>query len=117
VQFVDNAFYPTAWKTRSSLGWERGGVSLAGFLNWQDGSKFVTSTGTQPMSAFTTVDLDLNIDFSQMGQRALRGLKLTVSAENLLDANPPFINVPGGFDSINASPLGRFVSVRLARTW
>ncbi len=117
VQYVDDAFYPTAWKTRSSLGWTRNGVSITGFLNWQDGSKFVTTTGTQQMSAFTTVDLNLNVDFNQLGYRPLHNIKLTISAENVLDANPPFLNVAGGFDSVNASPLGRFVSLRLARTW
>jgi iron complex outermembrane receptor protein len=116
-QFLDNAFYPTAWKTRSSLGWEGGGVSVAAFLNWQNGYAFVTTTGSTPIHSFTTVDLSANVDFEKFGLHALRGTKLTAAVQNLTNAAPPFLNVAGGYDAVNASALGRFATIRITHAW
>jgi outer membrane receptor protein involved in Fe transport len=117
IQFVDNAFYPTSWKTRSSLGWEGHGFGLSTYLNWQNGYKYVTATGAIPIHSYTTLDLAMNVDLSKLGSRYLKGTKLTISVQNAANARPPFINVPGGYDSINASAMGRYVGLHISKDW
>src|SRR5262249_16849082 len=82
------------------------------------------TTGPVHIGSWTTFDLNLAYDF---GARAglLDRVQLSVSAQNLLDRDPPFVDpfgaglgfIPIGFDSANANPLGRFVSVGIKKQW
>lgn len=117
VQLVDNAFYPTSWKTRSGVSWTRGGITLAGYVNWQNGYQFVTDTAVNHVASFTTLDLSANIALSRIFGKALASTRLMLSAQNALNRDPPFVNMAGGYDATNASALGRFLSARLSHDW
>jgi iron complex outermembrane receptor protein len=47
----------------------------------------------------------------------LDGLAIGLDASNVLDEAPPFVNIQGGFDPGQASALGRFISLSVAKTF
>lgn len=113
---------------RFNLGWELGGFSatgyvnyLGGYLNWSGSSQVpVTRTNGVPtgggakVDSFTTIDLNVAYKLKDFG--FLREASLFVDATNLFDRDPPFYNVftlngASGYDSGNASPIGRVVTL------
>jgi len=47
----------------------------------------------------------------------LSGFALSFDATNVLDEEPPFVNIQGGFDPGQSSALGRFVSFSISKTF
>ena len=88
-------------------------------VNYQDGYR--TGEGPMPnayIDPWTTVDVQLSWR-SPRTQGPLAGFVLTLAAQNLLNANPPFYDSPQGvaFDPANANPLGRVVSIQATKRW
>jgi len=42
---------------------------------------------------------------------------ITLSATNLFNANPPFVNTVLGFDQPNTPPVARLVSLSVKKKW
>lgn len=84
----------------------------------------VLATAPIEISSWTTFDLQLGYDFTGAGG-VLDGLRVTVSANNLFDAAPPFIdtgrvvvgNAPEPYDAANASIIGRQVALTVSKTF
>jgi outer membrane receptor protein involved in Fe transport len=95
---------------------------LSTYLNFVDGFRTANVSGSDKTDSWTTIDARLSCDLSRHGGFA-KGLQLSVSAINLFDAAPPRLPdastfFPGlGYDSTNASPLGRFVSLSISKRW
>jgi outer membrane receptor protein involved in Fe transport len=120
---VDTFNNPPDWRLRGSLGWQRGGLTTNLFVNHTD-SYVDNRTGIdQPISAYTTVDARVAYAFGpRNASGALSGLTVALSAQNILDEDPPRTAVLTsftdlGFDPTNASPLGRFVAVEIQKVW
>ena len=92
-------------------------------MNRTDGY-FHRGTGRR-VSAWTTVDFHVSCDLS--GNKWLEGTQLILDVSNLFDEKPPFVNLSQinngdgtgifGFDRLNASPLGRVVSLSVRKKW
>jgi outer membrane receptor protein involved in Fe transport len=113
---------PVDFRLRNSLGWTRGGWGATVFLNYIDGYQDVRPAFATRVASWTTVDLAMSYNTRTVPTAAwLRGVSVSVSAQNLLDREPPFAASLTGngidYDSTNASPLGRFVSLQLAKAW
>ena len=69
----------------------------------------------------TTFDLNLQYNFS--GSGFTDGLSIGLDAVNLLDEEPPFVNIAqspnggGGFDPTLYNPVGRVVGLTLRKKW
>lgn len=120
---VDTFNNPPDWRVRGSLGWQRGGLSTNLFVSHTD-SYVDNRTGVdQPISAYATVDARVAYAFGpRNASGALSGLTVSISAQNLLDEDPPRTAVLTqftdlGFDPTNANPLGRFVAVEIQKVW
>jgi len=104
---------------RATAAW--GPYSAAAFVNFTGAYSNLTVTPAQPVSSWTTLDMQLTYTVPiQTGW--LHGVKLALDASNLLNAAPPFvINANGvsavGYDSDNASPVGRRVALQLTKAW
>jgi iron complex outermembrane receptor protein len=110
--------YPQRLRGRFNLSWSGGPWSAIGYVNYVDGYSNNTVTPVQSVSAWTTVDLHVSYDFSNITSVALlHGFTVAVEAENLLNAAPPFVNISGGYDPQSASPIGRLISVSLDKKW
>ena len=111
-QRVDLAGLPVDWRARAWLSWTRGEFGATGAVNYVDNSR---SHQGKRIDAWATADLQVTWSPSRWD-----GLTLAVSAQNLLDTDPPFYETENGtvgYDPANAEPLGRFLAVQLTKRW
>jgi iron complex outermembrane receptor protein len=75
----------------------------------------------ETVDSLTTFDLNLAYHFS--GGGFADGLSVALDAVNLLDEEPPFVNIAqspnggGGFDPTLNNPVGRIVGLTLRKKW
>ncbi|MEJ1961259.1 MAG: hypothetical protein WDO56_06835 [Gammaproteobacteria bacterium] len=76
------------------------------------------------IASMTTFDLSLALHLDQLSDSALlSGTTTRFNALNVFDRAPPYTNGGGGaingvhYDVGNASPLGRFLSVEVRKSW
>lgn len=117
---------PVGFRDRSWLGYARGQWSGQLSMNYVRGYTNIYDTTNSHIHPWTTFDLNVNYSFD--GDEALlKGLRASLSVQNLFNADPPFVSVsnaglkgvvePIGFDPTNANPLGRFVALQLTKKW
>ncbi len=120
---LDRPFGPLAWRGRGSVAWSRGGWGGTLSANHAGGYEDDRGVDVVPVGSWTTLDLGLSYQFGDEGAAGLRGTRISLFAENLLDADPPFLGPgPGrtaglGYDPVNAGGRGRFVSLQVRKTW
>ncbi|WP_374660632.1 TonB-dependent receptor domain-containing protein [Phenylobacterium sp.] len=115
VSTLDRAGEPVDLRARASLDWRRGAWGAGLTLNYVDG--YDDGAGGR-VAPWTSLDLQGRW-VSAAGAGPLNGLSLSLSVRNLFDADPPFYDSPQGvgFDAANAGPLGRVISLTLAKVW
>jgi len=103
--------FPVELRARAGGVWSRDGFDVG--LHWSHVDGYEDRLGTG-IDAWDTVDAQIN-----WSPQAFPGLRLTLSAENLLDETPPFYDGPSGygFDPGQGSLLGRVISLQLTRRW
>jgi iron complex outermembrane recepter protein len=109
--------FPVEYRARTSLSWTRGGFNSNLWFNFQDSYLDNSVTPNRTVSAFNTVDLALGYAFSEDFGKWLEGVSVNVNTTNLLDEDPPFVNVTAGYDPQQASPFGRFIAAGITKTW
>ena len=123
VDTLDTALGPLNFRARGHAGWSRDGWSANLFLNYADSYRDTRGNRDLRVGSFTTVDLGLAYEAGASGPRWLRGSRIALNVENLFDARPPrLLPDPGstvgiGYDPVNATGRGRFVSVQWRRAW
>lgn len=126
VSLLNEVGKPVDLRARARAGWTQGAYSTFLYVNYVDdyvnpftADYFANSDAT--MASWTTVDLTLRMDGSQLASRGLlSGFSAAFSVSNLFDKAPPrFSNSFQGllYDSANANPVGRYVSLRLTKNW
>ncbi len=115
VQLVDTANQPVDLRARLTGSWTRGAFGLAATLNYVD--DYRAETGRR-IEAWTPIDLQVRWTPKE-DNGPLAGLSLMLNLQNALDEAPPFYDAPigVGYDPANADPLGRVVSLQLAKRW
>lgn len=111
---------PVDLRLRGNGGYSIGRLDVSAFVNFVDGYVNQTVVPHQPVSSWTTVDLQAAYSLPASG--LLGGVKVALSVSNLFDREPPYVeNYTGisavGFDSDQASAIGRFVSLQLVKSW
>jgi iron complex outermembrane recepter protein len=118
-----------SYKARASLAWTLGPWEISGFVNYI--SSEIDNTGTYLFGAtalhghvgsWTTVDAQLSYNLHSKVS-ILNNLRISLSAQNLLDRAPPSIPYTStageyaglGFDPANASAVGRFLSITVTK--
>ena len=110
------------WRARGGLSWTVGGLVASSFVNYQNGGTDNGIIPTAHIASWTTVDTNISYSFASP-RRALDRLELTLSVQNAFDRDPPFAASPAilnegiFFDSVNASAVGRFMSVRVRKAF
>ena len=114
-------FNPPHWRGRGSLAWRRRGLTVTTIVNYTGSLSDPRLTPAAALPAQATVDLAFRYALPVTGPAVLRGLDLTIAAQNLFDRKPPSIATTfpteTPFDSTNYSPIGRFVSIAVAKRW
>lgn len=123
VEGLDRVFGPLAWRGRGGLGWSRAGWAGSLYVNYAGTYHDDRDASLVPVEAHTTIDLSLSYAFDAPEDGWLRGTRVSLYAENLFDVAPPALRPePGratglGYDPVNASGRGRFVSLQVRRSW
>jgi iron complex outermembrane recepter protein len=111
-------FHPARLNGRAGAVWSRGGLSASAFANYVGG--VTNPVDNRETRSFTTVDASLRYDTGD-GDGPWSGFDIALSAHNAFDRHPPLYtpssvgNPP--YDSTNYSPVGRFLSVSVAKRW
>jgi iron complex outermembrane receptor protein len=121
VSLVNTLYNPTRLKSRGHLLFTEGPFTLATFVNYVSSYKNnVTAGPVVPVASWTTVDMTASYACAGC-EGFLRGFEISAGAINLTNRAPPFAANANGFavnyDGANASPLGRFVFLQLAKRW
>lgn len=121
AELSGNVFYVPKFKARVGLTTERGPWSVNGIVNFVSSEKDAATTPASDVASWTTVDANVIYTFADSAHLG-KGLRFTVSAINLFDKDPPRTISPVrytglNYDSTNASIIGRFVSLTLAKAW
>lgn len=122
VQTVNTPYHALAWRGRGGATWGRGGWSGHVFGNYANGYDDNRTAVLRRVEADFTVDAGLSYRFGE-GSGWLEGTQLGLNVLNLFDRAPPrLFPDPGsttgpGYDPVNASARGRFVSFQIRRTW
>jgi iron complex outermembrane receptor protein len=109
-------FNPIRFKTRLSTNWSTGPWYANVFVNYTRSYTNNLATPLQRVGSNTTVDARVAYELSG---GMLDGTTLSLSATNLFDRQPPFVNIAqsinggGGFDPTLTNPVGRVVSLSL----
>ncbi len=112
-------FSPAKTNGRFGAVWTKGGFSASSFVNYTSGvTNRLVEGKAEKTSSFTTLDATLRYEADGEGS-PLSGWAFALSAQNLLDREPPFY-VPTGaanppYDSTNYSAIGRFLSLSVSR--
>lgn len=128
-QISGTIFNPPEWKARGTLTWQRGDFTATGAVNYV-GSEIDNSAGAVPwavgagerIGSWTTVDAQLSYQTDE-SVRIWGGTRISLAVQNVFDEGPPrtaatsAVLIGLGYDSANASPLGRFVSLTVGRRW
>lgn len=113
-QLLDRPGQPVDLRAQMRGSWRRGPYGASVTLNYTDD---YGGGGVPKIDSLTTVDLQLR--WTPPSKGALAGVDLSLSVQNLFNTAPPFYDSPAGvgYDTANAEPLGRFVSVQLTKAW
>jgi iron complex outermembrane receptor protein len=115
---------------RANLGWEYAGFSIDAFWNHTGSYRNYSSSTLNPITrsaagvptgggdkvkAYDTIDMHIAYT---LPQGFLSKAQIFVDATNLFDKDPPFYNVAtlngsSGYDTFQASPIGRVITVGL----
>lgn len=107
---------PLALRFRGSLSWSRGGWGVTTTINYADSYQDARSQPNRPIDSWTTVDQQVSYR-TAAGDDMLDNLSLVLSAVNVFDKDPPFVNQSIGYDPANANPFGRLISLQITKGW
>jgi iron complex outermembrane recepter protein len=102
------------WRARGTFSWIGEAWSAGAFVNYT-GEYVNPNRTTQTVDEFVTVDL--HVSYSPQVEGWLEGTQLTLTADNVLDEDPPLYLFSPGYDAANASPLGRVLSINVRKSW
>ncbi|WP_171131537.1 TonB-dependent receptor [Sphingomonas sp. ID1715] len=121
VDVVGKIGSPVRSRWRGSAAWTRGGFSVATFINRTAGYDNNAVTPVQKVASWTTIDLSIGYAFPDTAG-PLRGLRAQLSATNLFDSDPPYVQYSNGLFGIGfnpeaSDPLGRVIAIQLVKSW
>lgn len=119
---LDKYANPTHLRARLGIGYRRGGWSVNSFVHRKNSYTDDRQAPNMPIDSYTTVDLNVAYRFAD-GASVLANSSISLCALNLFDEDPPSTRMRGpgyydlGFDSTNASALGRLLTIDLTKRW
>lgn len=121
LEGVSTQSHPIDLRLRGSADWQHGPVRTGLLINYFDNYRDLASTPHRRVGSWTTVDL--NLSYAVRGYRSgpLAGMTFSLTADNIFDTAPPFLNNGGvvgiGYDQENGDLLGRMLSISARKSW
>jgi iron complex outermembrane recepter protein len=119
---VNTVGFPASLRLRGLASWSRGNLSLAGAVNYVGHYRDTSSAIQRDVGSYLTFDLLARYDLSALS-RATKGTHVILGVTNAFDRDPPFVSsgavlAPGThYDAVNASAVGRFISLQVTKRW
>lgn len=120
-------YYPASLRLRTGANWSTGPWSLGGFFNYvNEYTDERDPLNPVTIDAWPTVDVQIAYAPATSRQSLREGAAISLSILNVFDREPPFVLNPNpafstaccqNYDAANASPLGRYVALRLTKAW
>jgi len=104
---------PPRLKARGTVSWAFAGFDAAINVNYSSSYTDTTGLIDRDVRPYTTVDLATRYAF-------MNGVSISLNVLNAFDEQPPYIHASGRgshYDPGNASPLGRMVTMQIAKRW
>lgn len=118
LELVDTVGNPVDFRARGMASISGGGISATLHVNYTDSYNNDESVAQKKIHSYTTIDINLGFSFNQRLQLDDEGrLKLSLSAINIFNRRPPFVDSQFGYDPSNADPLDRFVAAEFVFKW
>jgi outer membrane receptor protein involved in Fe transport len=124
MQISGIIFNPPDFKGRASLAWLQGPWSLVTTANYIGREWDNSTTPAVRIASWTTADAQIGYAIpAPKDWSVANGLRVSLSIQNMFDRDPPRVRAastiyPGlGYDPANASPIGRFISLYVAKHW
>lgn len=119
VSILNTIYNPTDLRLRASAMITKNALSgglYLNFVNSYTNKNFIPSTR---VASWTTADAVINYELHSK-ESYFDGISLSLNVINLTGRDPPLARNAGypiNYDGANASPLGRFLSFRIAKRW
>lgn len=123
----DTPYYPAALRVRAGANQEFGSWSVGGFVNYVGPYQDSRDPDARvDVSSWITFDAQVAYSSAMSASGPLADTKMSLSVINALDRDPPFVlgastsndtSFGKNFDPTNASALGRYVSLRIVKSW
>lgn len=118
---VSTVYRPVDLNLRGTFSWSLDGFTAYAGINYTDGyTDNLFRAPDTPIDRWTTVDLMFSYDSAdRLGSPLLRNTRVSFGVQNLFDRDPPFVDTADGlnYDSSNATPLGRFITLQINKSF
>ncbi len=121
-ELTGKAFSPPRFRARAGATLSVGSFAATTVVNYLDASVNTLEPGNPAVASWTTIDAQIAYS-SGRENGLLEGVKASLSVQNVLDKDPPFVRYdaafPPGFnyDQLNTSPVGRFALITVSKAW
>jgi iron complex outermembrane recepter protein len=119
VDLVNTQNNPLKFRFRGSVSWDRRGWGTSIYANFSSSYRDTVSDPNRNVRSWTTVDAQIRYMSDRNGAGPLSHLEFAISAQNVFNSSPPFLNNPlgVGYDEENADLIGRLVSLDVRKRW
>ncbi len=121
VDQLNILYRPIDLRFRGIASWVNEGFTTLVAVNYTDGYRDAFDESlSMPIGSWTTVDASISYDAGALLETVLaENARVSLSVRNLFDEDPPFVETGFGlnFDSANADPFGRSVSLSVSKTF
>ncbi|MGH7784411.1 MAG: TonB-dependent receptor domain-containing protein, partial [Candidatus Binatia bacterium] len=113
TDILDTTYNPISIRLRARAGWTSGSWSANAFLNYA--GSYRNPSDSHRVGSWITADTSIGYQIARDGW--LEGTRFQLSAINLFDKQPSFVDQSGGYDQSNANELGRSISLEISKIW
>ncbi|GAA4773283.1 hypothetical protein GCM10023219_20610 [Stakelama sediminis] len=121
LQLAGILFNPPHWRGRGHVSWKHQGLTLTAVASYSGRLADTRFTPIVSLPAQMRFDFVARYQLGTRGKGWLDGLDLTLALDNAFNVTPPPISVSTvsdtPYDSTNYSPLGRVLSIGIAKKW
>lgn len=121
IDEVDTRYRPIDYTLRANLSWSNNGFTAFTAINYADGYRDrIDRSAANEIDSWSTIDLSLAYDTGdRFESEFLNDLRVGLNVTNLFDNDPPFVATPFGlnYDSANANPFNRQISLTLSKSF
>jgi iron complex outermembrane receptor protein len=121
VDILNSFGNPLKLRLRATAAWDQHLAAEAGLganlaVNFTNAYDNPGSTLLPHIDSLTTVDLQLRYHTAD-DAGLLGGMEFALNAVNVFNQSPPFVDSLYGYDTANAQPLGRILSLSVRKKW